>query len=126
MGAKILVIDDDQHLAKMIQDALEGRGHQVVVGYDGQMALSLARRHKPHLMVMDVNMPMTSGIKALEFLRQSPDTRDIPVIFLSGAASDTVYPTLEKNQRVAFLKKPLDLEELDSIVRHFLEKYPRP
>lgn len=123
MSAKILVIDDDQQLVQMLKSNFEGLGFNVVAGYDGQMAIQLARTAKPHLIIMDVNMPMTSGIKALEAIRKLPETARIPIIFLTGASSNAVYPAVEASTRVAYLKKPLDLEHLNSMVSQFLQQY---
>src|ERR1700761_3299449 len=108
--ATILIIDDDVEIVRLLKENLELEGYSTVVGYDGQMALNLAKTRKPNLIVMDVQMPMTNGLKALEFLRKLPETKDIPVIFLTGARSDMVYPMVANQPRTAFVKKPLDLE----------------
>jgi CheY-like chemotaxis protein len=123
MTATILLIDDDVHLVQMLKSSLEGEGYHVLTGFDGQMAVNLATTRKPHLIIMDVNMPMTNGLKALEFLRKTPATTQIPVIFLSGEKSGTIYPVIESVQRVAFLKKPLDIEHLLSMIRQYLQLY---
>ncbi len=125
MSATIVVVDDEMSVVQMIRASLESEGYKVIPGFDGQMALNLAKMHRPELMIMDVNMPMTNGLKALEFLRKTPETSAIPVIFLTGAQSAFVYPVLEKAQRVAFLKKPVDLEHLSEMVREFLRRYPK-
>jgi len=123
MGSTILIIDDDPEIVRLLKIGMEEDGYSTVAGYDGQMALNLARTRKPDLIIMDVQMPMTSGLKALEFIRKTPETKDIPVIFLSGARSDMVYPAITSAQRVAFVKKPLDLEHISSLVRQFLSQY---
>ena len=124
MPATLLLVDDDMALVQLMAKALEGEGYLVLKGFDGQMAVQLAQTQKPELIVMDVDMPMTHGLKALDFLRKSPATAKIPVIFLTGAQSERVSGALEQASRVAHLKKPLDLEELSSLVRHFLDIYP--
>jgi DNA-binding response OmpR family regulator len=124
MPPRIVIADDDPRLADMIGTALDGEGYKVVIGYDGQMAMQLLIQHVPDLAILDVNMPMYSGIKILESIRSNPKLSQIPVIFLSGASSDFVYKAVDAHQRVAFQKKPLDLIELISLVRHTLEKYP--
>lgn len=122
--ATILVIDDDLALIQMLKAGLEGEGYTVITGYDGQMALTLAKTRKPELIILDVNMPMTNGLKALDSLRKLPETVKIPVIILSGEKSGSVYPILETTQRVAFIKKPLDMEHLFSLMKQFLAQYP--
>ena len=113
----ILIIDDDMLVVQMLKAGLESAGYNTIIGFDGQMAIQLARTRKPNLIIMDINMPMTNGLKALASLRQTRETQDIPVIFLSGEPSGTVYPIIESVQRVSFIKKPLDLEHVLSLVR---------
>src|SRR5689334_3447866 len=103
----IIVIDDDKHLVSLLKDYLEGAGFLVYTGYDGQMALPLARSHEADLIILDVDMPVTSGLKALSFLRADDDTKTIPVILLTGVASGSVFPAIEGLPRVSHLKKPV-------------------
>ena len=120
MRQTVLVVDDDIGLVRLLKECLEAQGYEVLTGFDGQMAIQTARSKKPDLIVMDVNMPLTNGLKALKYLRGMSETQGIPVIILSGAPSNTVYPTLESSSRVCFLKKPVDLEHLESMVRQLL------
>ncbi len=117
---KILIVDDDMDVIRVLKESLEVEGYGVMVGFDGQMAVNLARKQKPDLIILDVTMPMTNGFKALEFLRKFPETAGIPVIFLTGVSSQDVYPHLVKHTRVAHLKKPLDLADLHSVLSEFL------
>jgi len=124
MSATIVVVDDDPSIVHLLKENLEQEGYRVMAGYDGQAALQLARSAKPQLMVLDVNMPMLSGLKALEYLRQYPETQHIPILFLSGEATANVAPLLQNTPRVAHVKKPIDLEDLNSLIRQLLQKYP--
>jgi two-component system, sensor histidine kinase and response regulator len=120
----ILVVDDDPSIVNLLKEDLTQEGHTVYCGYDGQMAIQLARRERPNLIIMDVAMPMTNGLKAFEYLRKCDDTKSIPVIFVSGEMSKDIFPIVQNSQRVAHLKKPMDLEHLNSMVRQFLTQYP--
>ncbi|HVO32477.1 MAG TPA: response regulator [Elusimicrobiota bacterium] len=120
---KILVVDDDAALVNLLRESLIEAGHDVICGFDGQMAIQMARQHHPDLIIMDVAMPMTNGLRAFEFLRGVEDTRQIPVIFVSGELSKNVYPLIAQAPRVAHLKKPMDLEHLNSMVQEFLVRY---
>src|SRR5689334_21753711 len=115
MAATLLIVDDDHEIVQLLKSTMEDEGYAVIPGYDGQMALNLAKTRKPNIIIMDINMPMTNGLKALEFQRKTQKTAKIPIIFLSGEKSSNVYPLLETTQRVAFIKKPLDIENLISI-----------
>jgi len=121
---KILVVDDDQPIVNVLKENLEMEGYQVLVGFDGSMAIDLAIANRPDLLILDVNMPFTNGLDALTYLRKTPETQDIPVIFMTGIQSKTLYPVIDRYQRVAYLKKPLELEHLNSMIRQFLAKYP--
>ena len=123
MQTKILVVDDDPSIVNLLKENLEDQGYQVLVGFDGQAALQMARTSLPSLIILDVNMPLINGLKALEFLRGNEETRNIPVVFLTGENSDRVSPALDSATRVTHLKKPIDLEDLNSLVREILRKY---
>jgi CheY-like chemotaxis protein len=69
-------------------------------------------------------MPLINGLRALEYLRESAETRMIPILFLTGEASANVAPHLSSEPRVAHVKKPIDLEDLNSLVHQLLDKYP--
>jgi CheY-like chemotaxis protein len=120
----VLVVDDDASLVNLLKEDLTGEGYIVHCGYDGQMAIQLARRELPDLIILDVTMPMTNGLKAFEYLRANEDTRQIPIIFCSGELSKDVYPIIASAPRVAHLKKPMDLDHLNSMVRSFIQQYP--
>lgn len=124
MTAKILVIDDDPSLVALLTANLEEENYKVISGYDGQMAIHLALTHLPNLILLDVNMPMTNGLKAMESIRKNEKTMHIPIILITGEASDTVFPHAETAARVTHIKKPVDLEELNSLIRQVLKKYP--
>jgi CheY-like chemotaxis protein len=118
--AKLLVVDDDLQVVQLLKSALEGEGHEVVVGYDGQMALSLAKTQRPNLIIMDFNMPLANGLRALEFIRRTPETESVPVIFLTGAQTEIFAAALQRMGRVRYLAKPVLLEDFLSLVRQTL------
>lgn len=119
----IQVIDDDPSIVNMLRENFELEGYTVVCGFDGLTAIQLAKKHLPHLIVMDVNMPVTNGLEVVKSLRLLADTKHIPIILLTGEISKEVYPVLDSNTRIAHVKKTIDLESLNSLVREFLEKY---
>jgi len=120
---RILVADDDVSVVRLFCENLQEMGYAVDTAYDGQMALQQAKLQRPDLIILDVNMPMTSGLKVFEYLRASPETAATPIIFVTGDASSAVYPAIADAPRVAHLKKPVDLEGLNSLVRLFLQRY---
>ena len=120
----ILVVDDDAGIVNLLKENLSQVGYRVLEGFDGQAALQLAQSGKPNLIILDVNMPVINGLKALEFLRSREDTKNIPILFLSGETSARIEPMLASAPRVAHVKKPIDLDDLNSIVHELITKYP--
>jgi len=124
MNETLLVVDDDPSLVNLMTSNFEELGYRVISGYDGQAAIALARTHKPQMIILDVNMPMTNGLKAMEALRENLTTKDIPIILLTGETSERVFPQVQGAERVTHLKKPIDLEELNSLVQDILQQSP--
>jgi len=124
MDPTIIVVDDDASIVNLLKENLEQQGYKVLEGYDGQAALHLAKTSKPQLIILDINMPLINGLKALEHLRGLEETKAIPILFLSGEASARVAPAVTEMSRVAYVKKPIDLDDLNSLVRTLIEKYP--
>ena len=118
----ILVIDDDKNLVELMQQFLEGEGYTVFTALDGIHARPLAEEREPALIIMDVDMPFTNGIKALEQLRAGEKTSHIPVIMLTGVVSGSIYPIIEQMPRVSHMKKPVSLEDLLSMVRTYVRE----
>src|SRR5437773_1919325 len=98
-GKSILLIDDDAYLLEVIQDYLEAKGFVVHTARDGLQAHPLASSRKPSLIILDVDMPHTNGLKALQQLRKDPKTENIPVILLTGMVSASVFPSIQNMPR---------------------------
>jgi CheY-like chemotaxis protein len=116
----ILIADDDPELIKLVKEDLEAKGYRVLTATNGQVAFNMTQKQKPHLVILDVAMPLSTGLKAFEKIRGTPETSGIPVIFLSGVPSADVYPAIAQGTRVAHLKKPFDMMDLHSLIQQLL------
>jgi two-component system cell cycle response regulator DivK len=85
-GALILIIEDDDKNRKLARDILTYRGYRVAEAVTAEAGLSLARELRPHLVLMDLQLPGMDGIEALGHLRADPATRDIPVMAVTASA----------------------------------------
>ena len=119
---RILVADDDPYLVRLLKENLELEGYDVTCAYDGMHAIHLSRDRHFDLIILDINMPIANGFKVLEDLRIRPDTAKTPVIIVSAEASRNVYPHVVRDHRASYIKKPLDIESLNSIVKHYLKR----
>lgn len=120
MAYTLLLADDDLTVLNLLKKELEARGYIVLTAPNGLAALHQVKKNKPDLVILDVAMPMTSGVKAYETLRSNPETQKIPIIFLTAMPSGDIYPVISQGTRVAHLKKPVDVADLLSLIHQFL------
>jgi len=114
----ILLVDDDVDSLWLLQLALEGHGHHVILAEDGEAALYKASRCLPDLIVTDWNMPGTDGVELCRRLKFYPALAQIPVVLSSGQT-----PPAEKSALwSAFLPKPVELNLLESTIDTLLAK----
>lgn len=83
---KVLVIDDSQPIAMIIEAALQKEGYEVIIGNDGLVGLKLAITHQPDLIICDSVMPRMDGFGLLRALQANPATEDTPIILLTSKA----------------------------------------
>ncbi len=84
MSRKILIVDDTQADRANLERIVSEAGHQALLAENGATALERARRDKPDLILMDINMPEVDGFAATRMLKADESTRNIPVVFVSG------------------------------------------
>ncbi len=85
--ARVLVVDDDESIRRLLSHFLSKAGYQVEQACNGQEAISLMATAPVDLLLMDIEMPIMDGLRTLGALRRNPSTKDLPVIMLSGQAS---------------------------------------
>ena len=114
---KVLVIEDDLDVAKLIKLHLAGDGRDVLIVQQGSKALEMAQREHPDLITLDILLPDADGFAVLEELKSNPATREIPVIVVS------VLPDREESLRLGatdYVAKPIDEQRLLRAVRQVL------
>ena len=121
MPKKILAVDDERHIVRLVQVNLEKHGYEVVTAYDGKEALAKVESEKPDLVVLDVMMPFMDGIEVLQTLRKNPATRDLPVIMLTAKAQDADVFRGWSSGADCYLTKPFNPMELLSFVKRILQ-----
>ena len=90
-GTKILVVDDEKKIIKVLQAYLEKEGYLVTTAYDGETAIQAVREEEPHLVVLDLMLPLSSGEEICQQLRQ--EGNNVPIIMLTAKSDldDKVY-----------------------------------
>ncbi len=117
MGKQILIIDDDSEVAKMMTDMLESENYRVSYAPDGVRGVDHANRHRVDLILMDISMPIMSGIWFCDAFKKKPQTRNIPIIMVSGLGDEDIKQKAYSVGAVAYLKKPFKAAELLELVK---------
>ena len=86
---KILVIEDEPDIRKLVQYNLTQEHFNVVEAEDGEQGLSLLQREKPNLVILDLMLPGLSGLELCKLLRQRSDTSRLPILMLTAKAGET-------------------------------------
>jgi DNA-binding response OmpR family regulator len=116
MARRILAVDDEEHVVRLLQLRLQALGFEVVPAYDGEMALERVAECAPELVLLDVMMPKMGGFDVLRRLKANPETAHIPVIMLTarGQFEDLAHGYGEGAEW--YFHKPFDMSELERFV----------
>ncbi len=129
MAKKILVVDDERHIVRLVEVNLARAGYDVATAYDGIEALEKVKGDTPDMIVLDVMMPRMDGFEVLKHLQADADTQDIPVIMLTAKAQDADIFRGWSSGVSSYLTKPFNPRELLTFVERIfqsLEDGPGP
>jgi len=120
--ARILLVDDEQDLVWAVRHSLSDEGYEVLTAYNGVEALTVAGRHRPDLVILDIVMPRLDGVQVCQRLRRDPTLAAVPILFLTvrSAIEDRIKGLDEGGDD--YLVKPFDLGELKARVRALLRR----
>jgi two-component system cell cycle response regulator DivK len=107
---KALIVDDNERNLKLFKLIVESLGFQTVLASDGEEGIAKARQERPHLILMDIRMPVIDGIAAFEALRSEEGTRDIPVIALTSYAMKGDRERFLEKGFADYISKPIDVD----------------
>ena len=116
MPKKILVVDDEPHIVKMVESRLKANGYEVIIAYDGQEAVEKVNSDMPDLIVLDLLLPKIDGYMVSDMLKQEEKYKNIPIVMLTARAG---YEDMKKGLEIgaiAYLTKPFKAEVLLGII----------
>jgi two-component system cell cycle response regulator DivK len=116
MSRTILVVEDNARNRKLLRTILRFRGFEVIECEDGTPSLELARKHRPALVLMDIELPVMDGITALGRLRADPETRDIPVVAVTASVTPGEREKVTAAGFSAYVAKPIDVNSFGELV----------
>lgn len=115
-GPRVLVVDDDPNIRRMMVAALKRDGYRFAEAANGREALDCMRSVRPDVVVLDLMMPVMSGWDVLQERERDANLRQIPVIIVSANRAPEVAKAVDKGI-CAFLPKPFDIGVLSALVK---------
>ena len=119
----LLIVEDDPDILKLLDTTLTFRGYRVVKAQNGREGLDAVLKERPAIVIADIMMPKLDGFGLVHRLRLNPETRDIPVVFITAtyvAAEDREFALNIGATR--FIQKPVDLEEFLNTIAELLKQ----
>jgi len=121
-GQKILVVEDEPDIRKLVNYNLAQEHYKVIEAEDGEQALKAIQRDKPHLVVLDLMLPGLSGIELCKILRERADTAKLPILMLTAKAGEADRVVGLEMGADDYLTKPFSPRELVARVRAILRR----
>jgi len=120
MAPRILVVEDNEKNLVLMRDVLRYFGYEVLEARDGLESIDMAVKHCPELILMDIQMPVMSGVDAMKRLRMRAKTREIKILAVTSLAMQGDRERLLGEGFDGYIQKPIDLVELPDIVKKHL------
>lgn len=120
MAKKVLCVDDSASIRQLVGMTLSGAGYAVIEAGDGQDGLGKVQSNDISLVVTDLNMPVMDGLTMIRKLRQLPNCRGVPIVFLTTESSDDKKREAKEAGATGWITKPFRQEQLLAVVKKLL------
>ncbi|HUW70030.1 MAG TPA: response regulator [bacterium] len=121
MGKTALVIDDNANNLLLEKDVLEVAGFEVFIAENATKGISLAREKRPGIIIMDMRLPDMRGSDAAKQLLLYPETRDIPVVFVTASVLAEGIEEIRTIPNAVFISKPINTRTFAKEVTQFMK-----
>ena len=116
----VLIVEDNELNMKLFNDLVETRGHTIVQTRSGIEAVDLARKHRPDLILMDIQLPEVSGLEVTQWLKDDEDLRQIPIVAVTAFAMKGDEEKMLQGGCEAYLSKPISVARFFETIDQFL------
>jgi DNA-binding response OmpR family regulator len=121
---KILIVDDEPDMLSFLATFLQDNGFEIISAVDGKDCFEKAKKFHPDLITLDISMPEESGVKAFRNIQETEETKDIPVIIITGISKDFkkfIHTRKHVQPPIAYMEKPIDTSELLAKINEILK-----
>jgi DNA-binding response OmpR family regulator len=118
---RILLVDDHQTVFRLLEAIVRIKGYKLIYAESGQKGIVTARQELPDLVLLDVMMPDIDGFKVCQYLKENPETKDIPVMFLTARGAEGDLETGRKAGADGFMTKPFQTIEVLKQIEKLLD-----
>ena len=122
MTKTVLIVEDNELNMKLFHDLLEAHGINTVETKDGNAVLDLARKHKPDLILMDIQLPEVSGLDVTRWLKSDEGLRHIPVIAVTAFAMKGDEQKIREGGCEDYISKPISVTRFLEIIENYLNR----
>ena len=122
MAKTVLIVEDNELNMKLFHDLLDAHGYRTIQTRNGLEVLELARRHRPSLILMDIQLPEVSGLDVTKWLKEDDDLRHIPVVAVTAFAMKGDEERIRRGGCEAYISKPISVAMFLDTVRRFIGK----
>jgi len=119
MQKTILIVEDNELNMKLFNDLLEAHGYRTVQTRSAVEAVELVRKHKPDLILMDIQLPEVSGLQVTQWIKDDEELRHIPVVAVTAFAMKGDEEKIRRGGCEAYLSKPISVVKFLETVRNF-------
>ncbi|MGM0567986.1 MAG: response regulator [Elusimicrobiota bacterium] len=122
---RVLIVDDDQDILRLMEALLEGEGYGIIKAEDGSYALEKTILEKPDLILLDIDMPNVNGFEVLERVKENPATKRIPIIMLTASSESHSFEEAVEKKVDRYIAKPFDTKFLMQKIEEVMEEYEK-
>ena len=120
MAKTVLIVEDNELNMKLFHDLLDAHGYKTLQTRSGMEALSLAREHRPDLILMDIQLPEVSGLEVTKWLIEDDQLKTIPVVAVTAFAMKGDEERIREGGCEAYISKPISVSMFLATVRQFI------
>lgn len=120
MAKTVLIVEDNELNMKLFNDLLEAKGYEVIQTRNGLNALDLAKKHRPDLILMDIQLPEVSGLEVTKWIKEDETISSIPVIAVTAFAMKGDEERIRQGGCEAYISKPISVATFIKTIQYYI------